>query len=42
MIDILGMLEDKTRGNLDEAEEKLLTGLLYDLRIKYVDAQKGG
>jgi hypothetical protein len=42
MIDILGMLEEKTRGNLDEAEQKLLTSLLYDLRIKYVDAQKAG
>jgi uncharacterized protein DUF1844 len=39
-IDMLAMLEQKTRGNLDEAESKLLTGLLYDLRIKYVDAQK--
>lgn len=40
-IDILGLLEQKTRGNLDEAEAKLLGGLLYDLRIKYVDARKG-
>ena len=39
-IDILGMLEAKTQGNLDEAESKLLGSLLYDLRIKYVDAQK--
>ncbi|MDR1546332.1 MAG: DUF1844 domain-containing protein [Deltaproteobacteria bacterium] len=35
-IDILGVLEKKTRGNLDHAEESLLTTLLYDLRIKYV------
>jgi hypothetical protein len=39
-IDILGMLEQKTRGNLDEGESKLLRSLLYDLRIKFVDAQK--
>ena len=39
-IDILGMLEEKTRGNLTPAEENLLKGLLYDLRIKYVDAAK--
>ena len=39
-IDILSMLHEKTRGNLDEAEDKLLIGLLYDLRIKYVDARK--
>jgi hypothetical protein len=42
MIDILGILEEKTRGNLDESERKLLTSLLYDLRVQYVDVQKGG
>ena len=40
MIDILGLLEEKTRGNLDESEAKLLTSLLYDLRVQYIDAQK--
>ena len=40
IIDILGVLEDKTRGNLDESEEQLLKSLLYDLRVKFVDAQK--
>jgi hypothetical protein len=39
-IDILAVLEEKTRGNLDAAEEKLLGSLLYDLRVAYVDAQK--
>ena len=39
-IDMLAMLEQKTRGNLDAAEEQLLTGVLYDLRLKYVDATK--
>lgn len=39
IIDILGVLEEKTRGNLDESEEKLLASLLYDLRVHYVDAQ---
>jgi len=39
-IDILAMLEQKTRGNLEEAELRLIQGLLYDLRIKYVDAHK--
>lgn len=38
-IDILAMLQEKTRGNLTEAEAKLLESLLYDLRVKYVDAQ---
>ncbi len=40
LIDVLGMLEQKTHGNLDEAEQKLLGSLTYDLRVAYVDAQK--
>lgn len=40
LIDVLGMLEGKTRGNLDEAETKLLQSLIYDLRVAFVDAQK--
>lgn len=39
-IDIMSMLQQKTSGNLSEGEDKLLSGVLYDLRIKYVDAQK--
>ena len=35
-IDILSMLEEKTRGNLTEEEEKILKNILYDLRIIYV------
>ena len=37
-IDLLALLHQKTQGNLDEAEDNLLRSLLYDLRIKYVDA----
>ena len=40
-IDMLNMLEEKTRGNLDESEEKLMRSVLYDLRVAYVDAVKG-
>jgi hypothetical protein len=40
LIDVLGMLEHKTKGNLDEAETKLLASLTYDLRVAYVDAQQ--
>jgi uncharacterized protein DUF1844 len=40
LIDVLGMLEDKTKGNLDETEQKLLQSLIYDLRVAFVDAQK--
>ena len=39
-IDILGMLADKTRGNLGDDEDKLLKHLLYDLRLKYVETKK--
>ncbi|MEZ4400046.1 MAG: DUF1844 domain-containing protein [Kofleriaceae bacterium] len=38
LIDVLGMLEVKTKGNLDEAEHKLLQSLIYDLRVAFVDA----
>lgn len=40
LIDILGVLEEKTRGNLSEAESGLLSSLLYDLRVNFVDQQK--
>lgn len=36
-IDILGLLQDKTRGNLEPGEAGLLERMLYDLRIKYVE-----
>jgi hypothetical protein len=35
-IDILGMLQTKTTGNLDENEKSLLDGLLFELRMRYV------
>jgi len=41
LIDILGILKEKTEGNLEDSESKLLCSLLYDLRVQYVDAQKG-
>lgn len=37
MIDILVILRDKTKGNLDSAENALLEKALYDLRMKYVE-----
>ncbi|MDY6837554.1 MAG: DUF1844 domain-containing protein [Thermodesulfobacteriota bacterium] len=37
-IDILGMLEEKTKGNLTEDESQLLKNILYDLRMRYVKA----
>lgn len=40
-IDLLAMLQEKTQGNLSPEEEKFLQALLYDLRLRYVEA-KGG
>ncbi len=39
-IDILSMLQSRTKGNLSADEEKLLESLLYDLRLRYVNAAK--
>jgi hypothetical protein len=35
-IDIISMLEEKTKGNLDADEAAMLKNILYDLRIHYV------
>jgi hypothetical protein len=37
IIDILAILAEKTRGNLDPAETSLLESALYDLRMRYVE-----
>lgn len=37
LIDIIGMLELKTRGNLDREEAQLIEAILYELRMKYVE-----
>ena len=39
-IEILAMLEQKTRGNLSDEEAKLLDQLLLDLKLRYVEASK--
>lgn len=39
-IDLLGLLQEKTRGNLTEEEEKLFKSILFDLRLQYVGACK--
>ena len=40
MIEILAMLEQKTRGNLTAQERSMLEQVLYDLRMRYVVAQQ--
>ena len=39
-IDILGILKEKTEGNLEKEEENLLSSILYDLRMRYVEKTK--
>ena len=37
-IDLIGMLKEKTKGNLSLEEEKVVEYILYDLRMRYVKA----
>jgi len=39
MIDILSLIETKTRGNLTAEERRLIEQVLYELRLRYVEAQ---
>ncbi len=39
-IDLLGVLEEKTRGNLSGEEERILQQVLYDLRSRYVEVSR--
>lgn len=39
-IEIIDLLSEKTRGNLDEDEAKLLREVLTDLKMKYVEATR--
>jgi len=39
-IDIISLLKEKTKGNLTQEEEKLIEHLLYDLRMRFVKANK--
>ena len=40
-IDLLGLLQEKTRGNLTGEEERLLDSALYDLRMRFIEVTKG-
>ncbi len=40
-IDILSMLRDKTEGNLQQDEKKMLEDILYELRMRYVKEVEG-
>jgi hypothetical protein len=40
-IDLLGLLEEKTKGNLSGDEERLMEQALCDLRMRYVEVTRG-
>jgi hypothetical protein len=40
IIELLTMLQEKTKGNLIDQEERLVDDLLYELRLRYVQAQQ--
>ena len=37
-IDLLALLQEKTRGNLSEEEARFLEQILFDLRMRFVEA----
>ena len=39
-IDVIGMLKEKTKGNLDENEGKFIESILHELRMVYVNVAK--
>lgn len=41
MIELIGLLQEKTKGNLSEPEAHLVDELLYELRMRFVQAQQG-
>ena len=41
MIEILSLLEQKTRGNLTAEEREMLGQVLYELRMRFVEAKQG-
>ncbi len=42
LIDTLGMLQEKTKGNLTQEESAFMENVLYELRIQYIEKTKGG
>jgi len=40
-IDLLDLLSEKTKGNLTGEEERLLSHILYELRMRYVEVSRG-
>jgi hypothetical protein len=40
LIEILALLEEKTRGNLTAEERQLMEQIVYELRLRFIDATK--
>ncbi len=41
-IDLLGLLEEKTKGNATEEEAQIMSGVLHELRMRFVEFAGGG
>jgi uncharacterized protein DUF1844 len=41
MIELIALLQEKTKGNLSDPESRLVDDLLYELRMRFVQAQQG-
>jgi hypothetical protein len=41
MIDLIALIEEKTRGNLTAEERQLIDQILFELRMRFVEAAKG-
>lgn len=41
-IDVLSMLQERTKGNLSTEERQFLDQALYELRLKFIEATKKG
>lgn len=42
VIDLLGVIDEKTKGNLSDEEKRVLDGVLYELRMQFVHITGGG
>jgi hypothetical protein len=41
MIELIALMQEKTKGNLTDAEARLVDELLYELRMRFVQARQG-
>ena len=39
-IDLLGVVQDKTKGNLDKEEQEMIDGTVSELRMQFVEVTK--